>query len=184
MRVVGGEARGRPLAAPRLATLRPTSDRVKEAMFDILEARGLVEGSEVLDLYAGSGALGIEALSRGAASCTFVDGDPRAVAAVEQNLATVGYAGHAGVRVVRADVLAFLAGTGRRAGVALVDPPYRYSGWPELLGLLEADYALLEHGSRTDVLGGGPRFETLRAYRYGGTLVTLLARRPTDKDPA
>ncbi|MGH9298710.1 MAG: RsmD family RNA methyltransferase, partial [Acidimicrobiales bacterium] len=85
MRVIGGEAKGRKLSAPDLKTVRPTSDRVREAIFDILCARGLVEGASVLDLYAGSGALGIEAVSRGASACTFVESDPRAGAAIEAN---------------------------------------------------------------------------------------------------
>jgi 16S rRNA (guanine(966)-N(2))-methyltransferase RsmD len=181
MRVIGGEARGRRLVAPDLPTLRPTSDRVREAIFDILEARQLVEGATVLDLYAGSGALGIEALSRGAASCTFVDSDRRAITAIEQNLASVGLAGRPGVRAVRADVVSFLGSTDDPVGLGLVDPPYRFSGWAELLERLRAEVAVLEHGSPLDVTGG---FDTIRSYRYGGTLVTLVSRHPTDKDLA
>ena len=78
MRVIGGEFRGRRLAAPATPGVRPTSDRVREAIFDILFSLGGVDGMQVADLFAGSGALGIEALSRGAASTTFVDREDRA----------------------------------------------------------------------------------------------------------
>ena len=180
MRVIGGEARGRRLVAPGIESLRPTSDRVREAIFDILEARGLVEGASVLDLYAGSGALGIEALSRGAASCTFVDSDRRAVAAIGANLDAVGLGGRPGVEVVRAEALAWLSASPAPVDLGLVDPPYRFEEWPRLLELLPARVAVLEHGRPLEVAG---RFDTLRRYRYGGTLVTLVAQHPTDKDP-
>jgi 16S rRNA (guanine966-N2)-methyltransferase len=184
MRVIGGEARGRKLYVPDLPTLRPTSDRVREAIFDVLEARGLVEGRTMLDLFAGSGALGIEALSRGAASCTFVDSDRRAVDAIEQNLASLELTSRPGervVRVVQRDALSYLRGSGVSVEVALVDPPYRFEGWAELLRELRADHAVLEHGSPIEVTAA---FHILRTYRYGGTLVTLVGRQPIDEDPA
>ena len=117
MRVVAGAYKGRRLHAPRGQRTRPTSDRVREALFSIL---GDVSGLRVLDLYAGSGALGIEALSRGASEAVFVDRDPRAIAAVRRNLDAVG----AEAAVVQAHATSF---TGRRqAGYDLVfvDPPY------------------------------------------------------------
>lgn len=181
MRVIGGEARGRVLRAPQVPTLRPTSDRVREAIFDILEARGLVEGARVVDLFAGSGALGIEALSRGAASCTFVESDRVCVAAIEANLAAVGMAGREGVRVERGEAAAFLARTLDRFDLALADPPYAFGEWAELLGSLRARTVVLEHSRPVEELG---RFEVLRSYRYGGTLVTLASRQTTDEDSA
>jgi 16S rRNA (guanine966-N2)-methyltransferase len=102
VRVVAGEFRGRRLAAPRGARTRPTADRVREAVFSML---GDVTGARVLDLYAGSGALGIEALSRGAGSAVFVDRDPRAVAAIERNLQSLGLE----QEVLRQDAVRFLA---------------------------------------------------------------------------
>jgi 16S rRNA (guanine966-N2)-methyltransferase len=122
VRVVAGEHRGRRLTAPRRAGTRPTADRVREALFSIL---GPVEGLRVLDLYAGSGALGIEALSRGAGETTFVDSDPSAVKAVRANLDRIG--AHE-ARVFRADALSFLRGAARHGdawGLVLLDPPYR-----------------------------------------------------------
>ena len=121
MRVVAGIYGGRRLRAPRGETTRPTSDRVREALFSILEAE--LEGARVLDLYAGSGALGIEALSRGAQSATFVDSAPRAIAAIKANLATVG----AQADVHRTDALRFLRAApahGRQYDLVLLDPPY------------------------------------------------------------
>ncbi|HEX2233262.1 MAG TPA: 16S rRNA (guanine(966)-N(2))-methyltransferase RsmD [Thermoleophilaceae bacterium] len=117
MRVVAGAFKGRPLQAPRGTRTRPTADRVREALFSIL---GDVSGARVLDLYAGSGALGIEALSRGAASAEFVDKDPRAVAAIRRNLEAVGADG----RVRRRDAIGFLAAAEGRYDLVLIDPPY------------------------------------------------------------
>jgi 16S rRNA (guanine966-N2)-methyltransferase len=121
VRVVAGTFKGHPLRAPR-GTTRPTLDRVREAVFSML---GPLDGLRVLDLYAGSGALGIEALSRGAGSATFVDSDAAAVRAVRENLERVG-AEHG--TVVRTDALAFLRNAARRGerwDLVFCDPPYR-----------------------------------------------------------
>jgi 16S rRNA (guanine966-N2)-methyltransferase len=117
VRVVAGEFKGRPLRAPRGTRTRPTADRVREALFSML---GDVAGARVLDLYAGSGALAIEALSRGAASAVLVDRDPRAVAAIRRNLESVG----AEAEVRRQDALRFIAAHRGRFDLVLVDPPY------------------------------------------------------------
>jgi 16S rRNA (guanine966-N2)-methyltransferase len=124
MRIVGGRHRGRALATPEGRDVRPTSDRLREAVFNIL-AHGtpsLPDGARVLDLFAGTGALGLEALSRGAAHVTFVEEDTRAVALIRRNLAALG-------ETVRADLVARDA---RRLGrapapadLAFLDPPYR-----------------------------------------------------------
>jgi 16S rRNA (guanine966-N2)-methyltransferase len=122
MRVIAGEWRGRPLKAPPGAATRPTSDRVREALFSILAAK--VPGARVLDLFAGSGALGIEALSRGAAEATFVDDAGAAIRAVEANLKTVCTA----AEVRRTDALRFLGAArdrGAQYDLVFLDPPYR-----------------------------------------------------------
>jgi 16S rRNA (guanine966-N2)-methyltransferase len=180
VRVIGGEARGRSLRAPSTPTVRPTSDRVREAIFDVLAALDEVEGATVLDCFAGTGALGIEALSRGAAAVTFVDSDREAVAAVEANLVRVGMAGRRDVRVVRAETLGFLAGSRVRYDLALVDPPYRFDRWAELLGRLRAGVAVLESSAPVSV---PETFAVHRVYRHGGTLVTVVTE-VTPPEPA
>ena len=117
MRVVAGTFKGRRLATPRGTRTRPTADRVREALFAML---GDVTDARVLDLYAGSGALGIEALSRGAASAVFVERDARAVATIERNLAAVGVE----ASVIRQDALRFLAGAAGAFDLVFCDPPY------------------------------------------------------------
>ncbi len=117
MRVVAGSFKGRRLQAPRGTDTRPTADRVREALFSMLSD---VSGARVLDLYAGTGALGIEALSRGAASALFVEHEARAVTAIERNLATVGAEGE----VVRQDVTRFLARAQGAFDLVFCDPPY------------------------------------------------------------
>jgi 16S rRNA (guanine966-N2)-methyltransferase len=117
LRVVAGVFKGRRLAAPRGTRTRPTADRVREALFSML---GDVGGARVLDLYAGSGALGIEALSRGADSAVFVERDAKAVAAIERNLAAVGVE----ETVVRQDVERFLARADGAFDLVFCDPPY------------------------------------------------------------
>src|SRR3954452_19024733 len=103
MRVVAGSARGRPLIAPGGLTTRPTSDRVREAVFNALHSIGALDGAQVLDPFAGSGALGIEALSRGAERVAFADIDPAARQAIEANLATAAAADRADVSSQRAE---------------------------------------------------------------------------------
>lgn len=181
IRVLGGLARGRRLRVPPGPGTRPTSSRVREAIFDVLEARGLVAGARVLDAFAGSGALGIEALSRGASSVTFVELDARAAATIEENLEAVLPAlggGHRGrsarAAVVRADVLAWLARDPRGFDLALVDPPYTFEHWAELLERLPSRVAVLESARP---LALPPRLSQCRTYRYGATLVTLVAAR-------
>ena len=124
MRIVAGEWRGRRLAAPKGDATRPTADRTRETLFNMLVSRlGSFEGLNVADLFAGSGALGLEALSRGARSAEFVERHPASLRALGANLAALG-AGDAAV-VHRADVLRFLAGLPREAfDVAFADPPY------------------------------------------------------------
>jgi 16S rRNA (guanine966-N2)-methyltransferase len=117
VRVVAGTFKGRRLAAPRGTRTRPTADRVREALFSML---GDVGEARVLDLYAGSGALGIEALSRGAGRAVFVERDAQALAAIERNLAAVGVE----ATVVRQDVLRFLARADGAFDLVFCDPPY------------------------------------------------------------
>jgi 16S rRNA (guanine966-N2)-methyltransferase len=140
VRIVAGEFRGRRLSAPRGVRTRPTADRVREALFSML---GDVSGARVLDLYAGSGALGIEALSRGAAAAVFVERDPRALAAIRRNLDALGLAED----VVRQDALRFLARAEGTFDLVFCDPPY--DSVPRIAGpLAERLPALLAEGAR------------------------------------
>lgn len=120
MRVIAGEAKGRRLVAPAGTTTRPAQDRLRESIFGTLGER--CEDAEVLDLYAGSGALGIEALSRGARAATFVDRDVAAVAAIRRNLETTKYADRS--RVVREDAASFVRRSTASFDLVFCDPPY------------------------------------------------------------
>jgi 16S rRNA (guanine966-N2)-methyltransferase len=179
MRVVAGQARGRRLQAPSGTATRPTSDRVREAVFNILTSMDAIEDEPVVDLFAGSGALGIEALSRGAASATFVDADPAATEAIRANLEVLGDAGRLG-RIVLGDVLAWVGRlpAGTRAGVIFADPPYAWARWGELLGPLAAvaDLLVAETG---DPLAPDPAWDTVKSRRYASTVVTVLRPRAT-----
>ena len=172
MRVVAGVAGGRRLQAPAGRKVRPTSERVREALFNSLGSLDVLDGATVLDLFAGTGALGIEALSRGAASATFVDADPRAVAAVKENLRATGLAARS--QVVQADALRYLADRqDQPVDIALADPPYAFDEWPALLALLRARLVAIE--ARTHV-ALPQEWHPLRSKRYGDTVVTLARR--------
>jgi 16S rRNA (guanine966-N2)-methyltransferase len=139
-RIVAGDAGGRRLVVPRGELTRPTSDRVREAVFGALDARGILPGAKVLDLYAGSGALGLEAASRGAASVVLVDASRQAVEAARQNVSALGFAR---VTVVLSSVQRYLASRpASAASLVFADPPYA-TGPDEVTQMLTA---LTEHG--------------------------------------
>lgn len=167
MRIVGGSARGRPLRPPPKGTdLRPTSDRVRESIFDLLQGVVDLDGATVADLFAGTGALGIEALSRGAAHATFVERDRRAAEVVRANLDTLGMAERA--TVVVGSALSFAAAV----DLAFADPPYAFGQWPDLLERLRADVLVVESDREVDL---GTRWGLLKRKHYGSTVV-LVAR--------
>lgn len=178
MRIIAGERRGQVLRGPRKGGLRPTGAYIREAVFNILAPR--VAGARVLDLFAGTGAMGLEALSRGAASATFVDRD---VAAVRANLVRLGWRDRA--TVIRGDVLRAvgrLGASGQRFDVVYADPPYaggladrtvRAVGGAGLLapgGLL-----LVEHHHKVPLPDAAERLVRRRDLRHGETGVTLYA---------
>lgn len=148
MRVIGGEAGGRPLTPPKDRKIRPTSDKVREAIFNILSARlGNFEEMAVLDLFAGTGALGIEALSRGAGRAVFIDSSREAVGLITRNLATLGFSDRG--RVVANDALVAVKreeAAGRRFHLVFLDPPYGQGVTEQLLTLL-ASSSLIDSGS-------------------------------------
>ncbi len=151
--------------------MRPTSDRVREAVFSVLASRDAVAGATVVDLFAGTGALGIEALSRGAVAATFVDHARRAVQSIEANLAATGFTCRA--TVVQADALAWLE-AGPAMDLAFADPPYAFDRWEVLGDRLRAGLAALESDRELDL---GNRWDVLKVKRYGGTVVTVARPR-------
>ena len=176
MRVIAGRFGGRRLSAPRGARTRPTADRVREALFSVL---GDLEGARVLDLFAGSGALGLEALSRGAAAATFVDSAPAALRALRDNLSALEIGAEA-AEVRRADARAFLRSArkaGRQYDLVFLDPPYRRAA--ALARELERDLpAVLSPGARVAVETGsqaplGLSLPLLDERRYGDTLIRI-----------
>ncbi|MEM9747539.1 MAG: 16S rRNA (guanine(966)-N(2))-methyltransferase RsmD [Actinomycetota bacterium] len=169
MRVVAGELGGRRLVAPPGTDVRPTTDRVREAIFNSLGSLGVVEGAVVADLFAGSGAVGIEALSRGAAHCTFVENDRQAVAVIEENLAALGL--EARSRVRRGDAMA--AAPSLDVDIVIADPPYDFDRWDELLGAIRAGLVVAESDRVIDPPDG---WSVVRSRRYGRTWVSSLER--------
>lgn len=136
MRVIAGEWRGRKLLAPRNDATRPTADRTRETLFSMLASRlGSFEGLHVADLFAGSGALGIEALSRGAASAVFVDSHPASLALLQRNLAALGL--EATARIVRGDAR-HLPRAPSPADLLFLDPPYGQDLIPPVLAAARA----------------------------------------------
>ena len=180
MRVIAGHYGGRRLQAPPGRATRPTSDRVREALFSVLGTR--VEGARVLDLFAGSGALGIEALSRGAAEADFVEVAGPALRTLEANLATLGIA--ASVR--RGDALRALRAAsraGRQYDLVFLDPPYRRAAHlarelsQALPAVLAPEALVVSESDRRAPLDLSPDLPAFDERRYGDTLIRIHATR-------
>lgn len=172
LRVIGGAWKSRRLTVA--AGSRPTSDRAREALFDILGER--IRGWRVLDLYAGSGAVALEALSRGAASAAAVDRDPSAAAANARAL-------DAPLEVIRADAAAAvrrLAAAGREFDLVFLDPPYGAPAMPgeELAGVTAPDGRIVWQTDGGEEPSPLPGWKTERVARYGRNVFTFLAREP------
>jgi 16S rRNA (guanine966-N2)-methyltransferase len=174
LRVSGGEARGRKLKAPK--GIRPTQGMVKQAIFNLVGPG--IEGAHVLDLFAGSGALGIEALSRGAAYVTFVDHQARGLAILRQNLDVLGFKERS--HIVRGDVVRWLEASPdqiKRAGLVFLDPPYDDVVLDRALKVLDRtvdDATVVAEHSRRQRIPVLDRLEVDRQRRYGDTMVTVL----------
>jgi 16S rRNA (guanine966-N2)-methyltransferase len=191
MRIVAGSARGMKLNRVPGHGTRPIQDRVKTSLFDILRPR--ISGAEVLDLFAGSGSVGIEALSQGASSCTFIDVGPRAVRTVKQNLAITGFSGRSEVRL--ADSFAYLAGASKTFDLIYIAPPQYKGLWAKALrmiarrpGLLRGPFPGVEgdHEPGLAIAQIDPReYERLdlgeiretRQERYGNSLLVFFETR-------
>lgn len=177
MRVITGSARGRNIKTLEGEAVRPTAERVKEAVFSILQFE--LEGRRVLDLFAGSGQLGIEALSRGAASAVFTDFNKAAIAVIKKNLETTGLAENA--KVVQTDAVAFLRAVPDVFDIIFIDPPYDS-------GLLEKSLAyageklalggsiICEDSFSNDLPEEFPGIRLYRKYKYGKTSVTVYRK--------
>jgi 16S rRNA (guanine966-N2)-methyltransferase len=181
VRIVGGQFRGRPLAAPDDGSTRPTSDRVREALFNVL-AHGIpdfrLEGARVLDLFAGTGALGLEAISRGARYCLFIEDEPKARALVRENVEAFGLTGI--TRIWRRDATKLGPANTRDAfDLVFLDPPYG-KGLGEQALVAARDGGWLQGGAvvvleeRADVIVDWPQsFRTFDRREWGGTQVVF-----------
>ena len=180
MRVVSGVARGRRLRAPKGRGTRPTADRVKEALFSMLESRDRCTGVTILDLFAGTGGLGIEALSRGASSAVFVESNAIAAKTLRANLATAGF--DAEVLVMpAARAIAVLAERGARFDGVFLDPPYEREWIRDTLERLDAaglvrdhGWVVVEHGRDEQPPARVGHLATRDTRRYGDTRLTVL----------
>ncbi len=174
LRVIAGELRGRSLATAEGRRVRPSSGLVRGAIFNVLQ--GLTEGADVLDLYAGSGALGIEALSRGARRAVLVERDARSLETMRRNIAALTLADRASV--VNSDALGYLVGCGERFDLVLADPPYDQKVAAEILRvvsdrqLLREDGVLvIQHSSRDDAVPGAGALTLWKQKKHGKTAV-------------
>jgi 16S rRNA (guanine(966)-N(2))-methyltransferase RsmD len=180
MRIIAGEFKGRRLSTPRGATTRPTADQVRIALMDTLGPR--LPDARVLDLFAGAGGVGLEALSRGAAHATFVERDPRAVEALDENIRTLGVESRAAV--ARGDVvrqLGRLAGGGRRFEIVFLDPPYALDLGEQALAALGAGalvaadgVVIAQHFTKRPPAAEYGVLRAFRARRFGETTLTFF----------
>ena len=175
MRVVAGTLRGRPIVAPEGDGTRPTTDRAREATFNSLVSLGAVEGAKVVDLFAGSGAMGIEALSRGASSCAFLERDRQALDSIRYNIKTLQLTDN--TTVLSGDVMTNVVAL-RNVDLVLADPPYDFDRWTDLLTVLNLVLApggvvVTESGREIQPPEG---WQIVRSKRYGRAWVAFLQR--------
>jgi 16S rRNA (guanine966-N2)-methyltransferase len=175
MRIIAGERKGHTIYAPKGLDTRPTSDRVRENVFNIVAP--WVEDARVLDLYAGSGAMGLEALSRGAASVLFVEADADAARTIERNLDKLRLTGATVVRQQATVALTQEAGAGRKYDLVLADPPYSMTDYDQLARyfptvLADDGLLVLESSARVEPELPGLAVRTTR--KYGSTRVTVF----------
>ena len=183
MRIITGKFKGRTLETLRDHTVRPATDRVKKTIFDVLQSRLDLRNVQVLDLFAGSGSLGFEALSRGAAQAVFVDDSKHVLDIVEANAERLGCIDHC--IIVQTDALSFIKRTNDRFDLIFVDPPYSNEGavkFPELIlerGLLKTGgFIIMEHARRT-VFDTKPSFRLAVQKEFGNTRVSFFTH-PAD----
>jgi 16S rRNA (guanine966-N2)-methyltransferase len=189
MRVIAGTLRGRRLRAPKGHHIRPTGDRLKGTLFNIIQSR--IEGARFLDAFSGTGAIGIEALSRGAAAVIFIDARESAGGALRENLEHCAITG--GFRLLEADIfvaLRRLAREGERLDILFLDPPYDWSPYEELVGELfrcglagTHSLVIVEHHRRAALPEAGPGYRRMRRAVQGEHCLSFYSAVPTDPDP-
>lgn len=177
MRVITGSARGRRLNTPSGLDVRPTVDRVKEGIFSAIQFD--IEGRRVLDLFAGSGQLGIEALSRGAAHCTFADNSKASVGCIKSNISTCGFEDKS--TVLSTDSVSFISTCNDTFDIAFLDPPYKSGLYEKVLPPLVkrmSDYGVIfcEHLPEVELPKSVGDFSVCREYRYGKVIVTAYRK--------
>jgi 16S rRNA (guanine966-N2)-methyltransferase len=189
MRIIGGEAKGRRIHVPRGCRIRPTADRVKESLFNILHP---LEGASFLDMFAGCGNCGLEALSRGAGRAVFLEKEPRLVDVIRENIGLLGFQGRA--EVIAADAeqgVRRLAKKAERFDILFADPPYETGFIPEIIKWLEGTDLLAENGiivlqhSVREVLEGScvQAMAVADQRRYGDTMLSFLKKRAEVENP-
>lgn len=183
MRVIAGEAKGRRLKGPRGTETRPTSDKVKEALLSILGDR--IKDARMLDLFAGSGGIGIEALSRGAAHLDFVEVDEAIADTLEENLTACGFSNRASV--YRMDAFRFIKQIRQPYDLVFADPPYHAWQLKKLLPVIERSVIIspdglliLEHFRKVKLPQEIGELQTVRSYEYGDTTLTLYRKKGTE----
>ncbi|MCX6134085.1 MAG: 16S rRNA (guanine(966)-N(2))-methyltransferase RsmD [Ignavibacteriales bacterium] len=178
MRIIAGQYRGRTLSTVRDLSVRPTTDRAKQTIFDILSNRLDFDGIEVLDLFAGSGSLGLEAVSRGAAHVTFVDKAQQTLRVLESNVTTLGCSDQC--TAYTADVFWYLKNTRKAFDLVFVDPPYRLERIEELPNAIyespivkEGTYVVMEHSKESQVIVSDLMYDVTRK-PFGQTTVLIM----------
>jgi 16S rRNA (guanine(966)-N(2))-methyltransferase RsmD len=182
LRIIAGISRGRKLVSPKDSSIRPTGDRVKEALFSMIDAH--VPGSKVLDLFAGTGSLGLEALSRGAEFATFVENSPKSLELLKKNIELAGFKAQS--EVIYKDALRAAAAfgkSGRVFDIIFVDPPYKENLYEKVLSSIE-NYGIIRNGglvvveypAAMAINEAKVRFIPVRSKRYGNTAINIYTR--------
>lgn len=177
IRIISGEAKGRKIQVPQEAETRPTTDRVREAIFNSLYQLAeppIPQDCKVLDLFAGSGALGIEALSRGASSATFIDHDKDAIKTVHSNLSQLDFRQRA--EIIRFDALEYLKTPDLTYDLVFLDPPFAFEAWSDLLKFME-NYKILVIGSNREIEVSDETWEVIKQDKYSSTYIKVCVNR-------
>lgn len=177
MRIITGKARGKKLVTLEGKDVRPTSDKIKESLFNILQFN--IEGRTFLDLFAGSGQIGLEAISRGAEKAVFVDSSKKSIAVIEENIRNCGFTAES--KVVNADSLMYIRHCPETFDVAFIDPPYRTGILQEVLpyvaeAMNDGGIIICEHPADEAAPEELGEFKKLKDYKYGKIILTSYRR--------